>query len=238
MFRQALVFPVPAARSDAEVRQIADYFSQHPAEYRQSRDRLGVTLERAYLQKTPAGSAVVAYVESETSFGEVIGQMLASPLELDRRFIELVAEIHLIDLRQPLAGPPPGTIGEWTDPAVTTRARGLAFAAPVLPGRTAAGVAHIRTAFGERRAEFTESRRALHDSVEVVTLNPTPAGDVAAVYIEGSDPVEANRRFAASRTPFDVWFKDGLKDVLPIGLDEPLPPIEEFFDSLALAVRA
>ena len=43
---------------------IGDYFHEHPDEYRESRRGAGVVLERAYLQKTPMGSFVVAYIES------------------------------------------------------------------------------------------------------------------------------------------------------------------------------
>src|SRR6266542_4694220 len=60
-----------------------------------------------------------------------------------------------------------------------------------------------------RRAEFVQSRRRLGVTRERGWLQATPNGDVFILLLEGDDPVEANRKFAASHDPFDVWFKIG-----------------------------
>ncbi|MDQ6900114.1 MAG: hypothetical protein M3072_11505 [Candidatus Dormibacteraeota bacterium] len=134
----------------------------------------------------------------------------------------------------------PETIGEWVDPQVTTRKKGLAFVAPVLPGKDDASRAFAREAFVARKAELTESRRALGQNLEVVTLTSTPMGSFVCAYLEGNDPVQGNRGFAASTRPYDVWFKDRLKELFPPELDfnQPLPPIEQVFDYLAQLVPA
>jgi hypothetical protein len=77
----------------------------------------------------------------------------------------------------------------------------------VIAGAEDAGRAFSREAFQIRRDEMTASRRALDQTVEVVTLQETPRGSLICVYLEGADPVEGNRAFAASVAPFDVWFK-------------------------------
>jgi hypothetical protein len=60
-------------------------------------------------------------------------------------------------------------------------------------------------------------------------------GSFLCAYLEAADPVDANRRFAASTRPYDVWFKDQLKDVFPpqIDFNQPLPPVESLFDFVA-----
>lgn len=233
--RYALPFPVAPGKTDEDVAGIAEYFKANMEQYRESRARLGTTMERVYLQATPMGSLVIAYVEASQSFGEWIGGLLSSPLEIDRRFIEMTADIHGVDVRQPPAGPPPETIGEWVDPDVTTRQKGLAFVVPVLPGKDDAGRAFAHEAYVTRRSEFTESRRAIGQNVEVATLNVTPMGSLLCAYIEGPDPVDANRQFAASTRPFDVWFKDQLKGLFPPDIDfnQPLPPVKQLFDYVA-----
>ena len=209
-------------------------------QYRESRKRLGSTVERVYLQATPMGSLVIAYVEADRDFTEWNRALISSDLEIDRRFIEMVAEIHGVDVRKPLAGPPPETIGEWVDPEVTTRRKGLAFVAPVLHGKDEAGRTFAREAVVARKAELTESRRALGQNVEVVTLSSTPMGSFICAYLEGNDPLEGNQGFAASTRPYDVWFKDRLKELFPPELDfnQPLPPIEQVFDYVAQLVPA
>jgi hypothetical protein len=238
--RYAIPFPVAPGKTEADARSIPAYFRANMDQFRESRKRLGTAVERVYLQATPMGNIVIAYVEAERSFAEVTQVLTTSDLEIDRKFIDMVAEIHEIDVRQPPAGPPPETIGEWVDPQVTTRRKGLAFVAPVLPGKDDAGRAFAREAFVTRKAELTESRRALGQSVEVVTLSVTPMGSLVCAYLEGNDPVEGNRGFAASTRPYDVWFKDQLKGLFPpeINFSQPLPPIEQIFDYVAQLVPA
>lgn len=236
MGKYALVFPVRPAKSDTEAASIAAMFKADPAGYRGSRGRAGITLERVYLQKTPMGSFVVAYVEGKDDFVTTVGAMVASDHPMDRRFVDMVREIHGVDLRQPPAGPPPETIAQWWDPEVKTRGRGMAFTAPVAPGKTPAGRAFVQEAFEKRAAEFAASRRALGQNGELITLQPTPQGDVINVYLEGRDSFEANRRFAESTSPYDMWFRARLREVFPpfIDFDKPVPGVEEIFDSGSL----
>jgi hypothetical protein len=239
MNRYALPYPIPPGISDADVKGAARHFEAHAADYRESRRRAGITLERVYLQKTPMGGVVVAYIEGEWPFGEAFAALMDPSLELNRYFADFLHRVHGLDLAAAGAAPPPETIGVWTDPAVTTRKRGLAFTAPGIPGKEDYGKAFAREALVTRSDEFAASRRAQPVSVEVITLMQTPMGPFVSVYLEGDDPVEANRRFAASQSAFDRWFKDECRKVFPpeIDFDVPLPPIEQFFDSAALLAR-
>jgi len=54
-------------------------------------------------------------------------------------------------------------------------------------------------------------------------LRSTPNGDLVCVYVEGSDPVEANRRFAESRSPHDTWFKEQCLTFFAPGIDQGFP---------------
>lgn len=235
IYRYAIPFPVAPGKTDAEAGSLAAYLKANMDQYRESRKRLGMILERVYLQATPMGSVVISYAEAEQPFGAWVQAIVTSDLEIDKRFVAMVADIHGVDIRQPPAGPPPETIGEWVDPGVTTRRKGLAFVAPVLPGKDDVGRAFSHEAFVTRRAEASESRKALGQNVEVVTLNVTPMGSFIGAYLEGTDPVAGNRRFAASTAPYDVWFKDQLKGIFPPQIDftQPLPPIKELFDYVA-----
>ena len=87
-----------------------------------------------------------------------------------------------------------------------------------------------------RKCSLQASRRGWNQNAEVVTLHSTPLGDVVAVYLEGEDPVESNRKFAASSAPFDRWFKDELKKLFPpeVDFDQPVRGVKGFFDSQAL----
>ena len=242
MLKFALLFPIVPGATTADVKAITGEFKANMDDYRASRMRLGIAVERVYLQPGPAGDILIAYTEGEHDFAETTRLLASSDAAIDQRFIEHVARVHGIDVRKPPAVPvqPPETIAEWVDPAVTTRRHGLAFAAPVLPGKADAAKAWAHEAFVVRRSELTDSRRALGQNVEVVTLNHTPMGDFGAVYLEGNDPAEANRRFAASRTPYDAWFKDALKPLFPpeIDFNQPVPAVEQIWDYVAQPMMA
>lgn len=237
MNRQAVPFPIAPGKTEADLRAVSAYLADHMDEYRESRQRLGVLVERVYLQSTPMGNVAIAYVEGERDFPATMAGMAASNLEIDRRFLEMSAEVSGVDVRQPPPGPPPETVGQWMDEAVTTRKRGLGFIAPLLPGKIEAGKAFCREAFVERREELTESRRGWGENVEVVTLNSTPMGDFVCAYLEGDDPVRANREFAASQRPYDAWFKARLKELFPPEVDfsKPIPPVTQLWDYVATA---
>jgi hypothetical protein len=238
MNRTVLVFPVLAGKTEADIRRIADRFRADPEGYLESRNRAGVTLERAYWQHTPMGDFVVAYAESDRSTTDVLVAYIEQATEIDRFFVATVKEVHGIDITDVPAGPPPQTVGEWVDPEVTERRRGMAFSAPLIPGQEDRGRAWAKETFGQEG--MTSSRRALNQNVEVVTLIETPQGPVCGVYVEGTDPFEGNRTFAASTEPFDVAFKQELRTLFPpfIDFNQPVPGVTEIFDSHALLHRA
>jgi hypothetical protein len=232
MSRTALVFPVVPGK---DAREIADELKARPREYEQSRRAMGVTMERAYLQHTPMGDYVVAYIEAEGDLLEGMGRMASSGLDIDRYFVKAVKEIHGVDMTQPMPGPAPETVAAWIDTAARNRGRGMAFCAPLTPGETDRARAFVADAY--RRDDFTASRRRLNVSEELITLHSTPQGDVVGIYIEGDDPVKGNEGFAASQEPFDLWFKEQLTKIFPASIDfsKPVAGIEEIFDSTKVA---
>jgi hypothetical protein len=226
-------FPVPVLHGKEQVVLSAtEQMKQRRQEHEASRRNAGMTLERAWLQHNPDGSSLlVVYDEAEGGFEEVLRAFVSSGSDFDRWFLELNQEISGIDLRQPPPGGGPEHIGSWEAPG-GRRGQGLAFAAPLAEGKADASRQLIREAFETRKQELTESRLALGETREEVFLNQTPMGDIAVVYLEGDDPVGANREFAASQKPYDRWFKDQLKEIFPpyVDFDQPVPPNQQVFD--------
>src|SRR5438105_709806 len=102
-----LAFPVLPGKASV-VRDVGKQMKERRSEYEQSRQRGGVTLERAYLQKNPDGSGlVVAYLEAERGFGEAMKALINSDIPLDRYFLDKNQEATGIDFRAGPAGPDP-----------------------------------------------------------------------------------------------------------------------------------
>jgi hypothetical protein len=52
-------------------------------------------------------------------------------------------------------------------------------------------------------------------------LQPTPAGTLLLAYLEADDPLRAFQAFAASQTPFDVWYKQRVHELSGLDMNQP-----------------
>src|SRR5262245_5797844 len=147
MERICLAFPCKPDKSVDDIKSIADMFMDRPDEYRESRKRLGITLERVYLQPTHMGNFVLAYGESGGPSAGIVAGIVHYDLSIDKEFVRLVDENHGVDLTVPPPGPPPETVGQFVDPDVTERKKGFAFCAPGRQGSEAEGRAFAKEAY-------------------------------------------------------------------------------------------
>jgi hypothetical protein len=107
----------------------------------------------------------------------------------------------------------------------------VAFAAPLLPGKTETErQAMASCSAGERQAAFEASRTRHGISRESVWIQETPGGDVAVVYLEADDLQAAFQGLGSSEEPFDVWFRGHVRDVHGIDLAQGFPPPEQTVD--------
>lgn len=107
----------------------------------------------------------------------------------------------------------------------------VAFVAPILPGRTDDDRQAMRSCVeGERRPAYEASRARHGIRREAVWLQPTPAGDVAVIYMEADDLPTAFAGLSSSDDEFDRWFRDILQDVHGINLQDGFPPPEPLID--------
>jgi hypothetical protein len=107
----------------------------------------------------------------------------------------------------------------------------IAFAIPILPGKTEADRAAMASCWhGERKAAFEDARRRAGITREAVFIQSTPNGDVAVVYLEGDDMANAMKIVATSDEPFDRWFRDQVRDAHGVSLEDGFPPPEMALD--------
>ena len=107
----------------------------------------------------------------------------------------------------------------------------IAFAAPFLPGKADVDREVLESCWhGERRADHEASRRRAGITRESVWIQSTPDGDVGVVLIEADDIPAAMGALATSEEPFDVWFRDHIKEVHGMDLTEESPPPDQVLD--------
>jgi hypothetical protein len=115
----------------------------------------------------------------------------------------------------------------------------IGFIAPLLPGKTEADRAAMISCWrGERRDAYEASRRRLGITREAIFIQSTPGGDVAVVYWEADDVEAALKDMATSDDPFDRWFRDHVRDVHGINVEDGFPPPEQVMDFRASGAGA
>ena len=97
----------------------------------------------------------------------------------------------------------------------------ICLALPIVNGQTAAARAFLKQLDTTRRAEFDESERRIGISKELWYLATLPSGDHLVAYMEASDFGHALASFVGSREPFDLWFKEEMRAVTGVDLNDP-----------------
>jgi hypothetical protein len=100
----------------------------------------------------------------------------------------------------------------------------IAFAAPILPGKTESAKRWGSEIRGARHKEYEDYRKRYGITKEFAGIQQTPQGELFVGYFETADVDQANQAFAASNQPFDVWFKEQLREFTGQDFNQPLPP--------------
>jgi len=115
----------------------------------------------------------------------------------------------------------------------------VAFAVPILPGKTDEDREAMRSCVaGDRRAAYEASRARHGIHREAVWIQPTPAGDVAVVYLEADDVQATFEGLGSSEDEFDRWFRDITRAIHGVDLQDGFPPPEQLIDYHASPVQA
>jgi len=92
---------------------------------------------------------------------------------------------------------------------------------PILPGKTDQARAFANEVVGARRREFEESQARFGATRETWALQATPDGDFMLVWFEAPDIEKGFATLGESMEPFDVWFREQVKEINGIDLAEP-----------------
>ena len=113
----------------------------------------------------------------------------------------------------------------------TRTGQAIAFAIPVLPGKTDTDRSAMRSCWkGDRRTAYEASRKRLGITREAVWIQKTSDGDVAVVYLEADDLQRTFDGMAASDDSFDRWFREYCLDAHGHDLKAGFPPPEQALD--------
>jgi hypothetical protein len=107
----------------------------------------------------------------------------------------------------------------------------VAIAIPLLPGQTGANRIALASCWvGARKEAFQDARRRAGILRETVWIQSGPGGDVAVVYLEADDLAVAWTMLGASAEPFDRWFRDHVRQVHGVALEQRISTSELVLD--------
>jgi hypothetical protein len=107
----------------------------------------------------------------------------------------------------------------------------VAFVLPLLPGKTDADRSAMTSCWqGDRKHAFRASRERHGITREAVWIQEIPEGDVVIVYLEADDLEAALQGVGRSGEPFDAWFREHVREVHGIRLEEGFSPPEQVLD--------
>jgi hypothetical protein len=113
MARYAFAIPVLPGQEETDRQLVSEMLGARRADYVASRQRIGITAERVWLQSTPQGTLAVVYLETD-DLGAMFDVMATSQAPFDVWWRAKILEIHGIDLSQPLPGPPNEKLLDYT----------------------------------------------------------------------------------------------------------------------------
>jgi hypothetical protein len=111
------------------------------------------------------------------------------------------------------------------------RMQSVAFSLPLLPGQTEANRAALASCWmGARKEAFQDARRRAGIIREAVWIQPAPRGDLGVVYVEADNVTAAFTLLGTSAEPFDRWFRDHVRRVHGVALEQLLDSTELVLD--------
>jgi Family of unknown function (DUF6176) len=107
MDQVCFALPVLAGKTEEARAFFSELETQRKSAYAASEQRINITKESWYLQQTPQGDLLLAYIESP-DFANALRMFSQSQDEFDQWFKQQVAEVTGVDLNDP----PPGPLSE------------------------------------------------------------------------------------------------------------------------------
>ena len=107
----------------------------------------------------------------------------------------------------------------------------VAFAVPLLPGETEATRIALASCWaGARKEAFQDARRRAGIVREAAWIQRAPGRDLAVIYVEADDVEAAFTMLGTSVEPFDRWYRDHVRKVHGIALEQGPPALELVLD--------
>ena len=207
MSSTAITFRILPGMTPAALGFIKEAVGPRGAEHDESRRRLGITREKAWIENTNEGDVLVFFFEGG-DLKAAMSMLGESDNMYDLWFREKMFTLtgaDLCDLRQVK---PSELIFEAQVDTPGGGAASTAVVLHILPGETGEMSQLVEQLAGPRAEEYRDmlQRHGLERSR--MYLQRRPSGETVVLYAEGRDPGASIAGFARSSQPFDAWLRE------------------------------
>jgi hypothetical protein len=117
----AMALPIPPEKLETWRETLSSFAGARRAEFGDSRRRMGAVREWVWLQQTPQGAMELLVIEAADP-ARLFEQLATSQEPFDVDFRAFVLDVYGIDLSQPLPGPLPEQVLDWSATPTTAPA--------------------------------------------------------------------------------------------------------------------
>lgn len=212
-----IAVPIRSGQTEAWQQAITELTGPRYDEYESSRQRMGITSQTTFLQKTRMGDFAVIHMTGP-DVRATFHAMAESRDPWDVKWRVLTESLHGIDFAKGEAVMPTIELAFETSSEQAATNRPYMFMAPI------ADLTAFRTLASEikggKRSAYLESRQRLGIRREAVYLETTGMGNAMVVYWDAPAPQTSLAAMRASTAPFDKWLLAGANNAHGMNLDE------------------
>lgn len=203
---ELMVLYVPAPQPKSAFAAECGWMAHRLADFETSRANAGIDVERVALLDSPIGHVTISYLEGTNSYRDVAKTIRTTPTIFDQDMMTRGKVLHGMseddqrELRAPLAT----AVGYRN--VESPRGPWHAFVAPVAADVTERWQRFCDELNGARKEEFEAFVAKNGFTAYREGLYRNPRGQLACVYIEGSEDVDALPRAVRVGGAFEEWF--------------------------------
>jgi hypothetical protein len=203
---ELMVLAVPAAHPKSDFAAECGWMAHRLEDFEISRANAGIDLERVALLDSPIGHVTISYLEGTRSYRDVAKTIRTTPSIFDQDMMTRGKVLHGMSEEQQreLRAPLETAVGYRN--VETPRGPWHSFVAPVAADATGRWQRFCDTLAGPRTEEFEAFLVRNGYSAFREGLYRHPRGQLACVYIEGSEDVGSLPRAVRADGPFEEWF--------------------------------
>ena len=221
----AYALPIQPGKTEEYRRLMEEAHGRRNELHADSRRRMGVVREMAYVQKRPDLEWAIVYLEADDTLHA--SEVFAGAREpYDEWYKQQLYYVTGMDMNRPIAGAGMPEVLYEPDPRMERGPVAIASVLPIVPGKTDELRHYLSDVTDPRSDRMSKFLDRVGLKRMGIFLQTSVNGDALIFYMEGMDPPASRDRIAVSDHPDDVDWRAHLMEYTGIDYGK-MPPVGE-----------